>query len=89
MVLSARQRVDLILLKSHWRMVARGRYLKRVGRCEHIPSQDAFGNEVRQHIARLVAGVRTGMKNTTPAMNVQRTLRFETCRIMNGLGTAG
>ena len=38
------------------------------------------------HIARRVAGVRTGMKNTTPAMNVQRTLRFETCRIMNGLG---
>ena len=45
-------------------MVARGRYLKRVEGSEHVPSQDAFVNEVWHHTARRVAGVRNGMKNT-------------------------
>ena len=49
-------------------MVARERYLKREGRCEHIPSQDAFGNEVRQHTARRVAGVRILARDITRSL---------------------
>ena len=44
-------------------MVTRGRYLKRVGRSEHIVTEHGFGNEVRHHIARRVASLKHEEKN--------------------------